>query len=138
MSNATRKLLLAEAALLLAPATVLAALGFAWSARFLTTALVRGNWQDPTTWMAVAIAAGLLGTLAGWWLIVRYLRGGRVALVNGAGPAWIGAVIGMSAALYGAWMALQGNGWVFASGLLALVPFFHLWRLRVPAGAARD
>jgi hypothetical protein len=71
MSHGTRRLLLAESILLLAPPTVLVALGFAWSARFLVASVRDGNWQDPTTWMSAAIAAGLVGTLAGWWLLIR-------------------------------------------------------------------
>jgi hypothetical protein len=39
MSAATRKLLLAEAVLLMAPATVLVTLGFVWSARFLAASV---------------------------------------------------------------------------------------------------
>ena len=130
MSTATRKLLLAEAVLLLAPATVLVALGFAWSARFLAASVRDGNWEDPTTWMSVAIAAGLVGTLSGWWLLIRYLRGGPAALERGAGLAWVGAAIGLVAALGGAWMSLTGNGWMFAIGLVALLPLAHLWKLR--------
>jgi len=130
MSTTTRKLLLAEAVLLLAPATVLVALGFAWSARFLAASVRDGNWDDPTTWMSVAIAAGLVGTLSGWWLLGRYLRGGPAALKQGAGLAWVGAATGLVAALYGAWMFLLGNGWIFAIGLVALLPLAHLWQLR--------
>ena len=130
MSYGTRKLLLAEAILLLAPATVLVALGFAWSARFLAASVRDGNWQDPTTWMSAAIAAGLVGILSGWWLLVRYLRGGPDALEHGAGMAWVGAATGLVAALAGAWMSLMGNGWIFASGLIALLPLAHLWQLR--------
>jgi hypothetical protein len=130
LSTATRKLLLAEAVLLLAPATVLVALGFAWSARFLAASVRDGNWQDPTTWMSMAIAAGLVGILSGWWLLVRYLRSGPAALKRGAGMAWAGAAIGLVAALGGAWMFLLGNGWIFAMGLVALLPLAHLWRLR--------
>jgi hypothetical protein len=43
MSHGTRRLLLAESILLLAPPTVLVALGFAWSARFLVASVRR--WQ---------------------------------------------------------------------------------------------
>ena len=130
MSHGTRRLLLAESILLLAPATVLVALGFAWSARFLVASVRDGNWQDPTTWMSAAIAAGLVGTLSGWWLLIRYLRGGPAALERGAGLAWVGAAIGLVAALGGAWMSLTGNGWIFAIGLLAVLPLAHLWNLR--------
>jgi hypothetical protein len=130
MSHGTRRLLLAESILLLAPATVLVALGFAWSARFLAASLRDGNWQDPTTWISAAIAAGLVGALSGWWLLIRYLRGGPAALERGAGLAWVGAATGLVAALGGAWMSLTGNGWIFAIGLLAVLPLAHLWKLR--------
>ena len=130
MSHGTRRLLLAESMLLLAPATVLVALGFAWSARFLAASVRDGNWQDPITWMSAAIAAGLVGTLSGWLLLIRYLRGGPAALERGAGLAWVGAATGLVAALGGAWMSLTGNGWIFASGLLAVLPLAHLWKLR--------
>ena len=129
-----RRLLLAEAVLLLAPETVLAGLGFAWSARLLAEAVRgRGNWQDPVTWMALAIAAGLVGCLAGWWLLVRYLRAGDSALRQRTGIAWTGASIGAAAALGGTWLALLGNGWIFAIGLLALLPLAHLFLLRQAA-----
>ena len=130
-----RQVLLAEAILLLAPATVLVALGFAWSARFLAASVRDGHWQDPTTWMSVAIAAGLVGTLSGWWLLVRYLRGGSPALRQRAGLAWLGAALGLAAAAGGAWLAVLGNGWIFAIGLVAVLPLAHLWWLK---RAARD
>lgn len=125
--------LLLEALVLLAPATVLVALGFAWSVRFLAASLRDGNWQDPTVWMTVAIAAGLVGTLSGWWLLVRYLRGGPAALVRKAGLAWLAAMLGLAAAASGAWLALQGHGWIFGVGMLAVIPLVHLWWLRVAA-----
>lgn len=129
-----RLLLLLQAILLLAPATVLAGLGVLWSARLLGGALRgHGNWHDPVTWMAVAIAAGLLGCLAGWWLLVRYLRAGTGALRRGAGVAWLGAVIGLLAALAGAWLAWRGEGTIFVVGLAAVVPLAHLWWLKQSA-----
>lgn len=128
MNPASRKWLLAEGVLLLAPVTVLAALGTAWSARFLVTSLAAGNWQDPLTWMAVVIAAGLLGCLGGWWLLVRYLRTGQ--LRPGGNLAWIGAGIGLSAALAGAWLAVRGSGAIFAIGVVAIVPLIHLFWLK--------
>ena len=130
MSNTSRKFVLAEAMLLLAPATVLAALGVAWSGRFLVQAMHKGDWYDPTTWMALAIAAGLIGSLSGWWLLVRYLRGSAIALGRGAGPAWAGAAVGLAGALGGVWLTALGNGWIFAIGLAAVVPLLHLWWLR--------
>lgn len=129
-----RKLLLLEAILLLAPATALAGLGFLWSARLLGGALRgEGNWHDPVTWMGIAIAAGLLGCLAGWWLLVRYLRAGTCALRQGASLAWLGAGIGLLAALAGVWMAWRGQGAIFAIGLAAVVPLAHLWWLKQSA-----
>lgn len=120
--------------MLLAPATVLAGLGFVWSARLLAAALRGdGNWHDPVTWMAVAIAAGLLGCLAGWWLLVRYLFAGTGALRRGAGLAWLGAGIGLLAALAGAWLAWRGQGAIFAIGLVAVVPLAHMWWLKQSA-----
>lgn len=128
--NSHRRMLVAEAALLLAPATLLVALGFVWSARFLAASVRDGNWQDPTTWMSVAIAAGLVGALSGWWLLVRYLGTGVSALVRGAGLAWLGAALGLAAAAGGAWLAVLGNGWIFAIGLVAVLPLAHLWWLK--------
>ncbi len=124
-----RRWLLAEALLLLAPATVLTAMGFVWSARLLGAAVRDGRWGDPATWMAVGIAAGLVGTLSGWWLLVRYWRGGPGRLARGAAIAWVGAGIGFLAALGGAWLTAQGNGWIFAIGLPSILPLAHLWHL---------
>jgi hypothetical protein len=123
-------MIVAEAALVLAPVTLVAAMGFAWSARRLVVAVAQGDWEDPTTWLALMIAAGLVGTAAGWWLTIRYLRRDSGALAQGACIAWTGAWVGLAAALGGAWFALRGNGWIFALGLPALLPFAHLWRLR--------
>ena len=126
-----RQLLMLEAMMLLVPATALAGLGFLWSVRLLAGALRGdGNWHDPVTWMAVAIAAGLLGCLAGWWLLVRYLRAGSSALRRGADLAWLGAGIGFLAALAGAWLAWRGEGAIFAIGLAAVVPLAHLCWLK--------
>ena len=133
MSASRRTLLLAEAVLLLAPVTLLATLGFAWSARYLALSIRDGQWQDPTSWMTVVIAAGLVGTASGWWLLIRFLRGGPASVARGAGLAWTGAALGLAAAIAGAWLAATGNGWIFAVGLPAVLPMLHLWRLRSDA-----
>lgn len=124
--NASRRLAVLEAALILLPLTVLAALATLWSGRYLAVAIVNLRF-DLLTLLSASCAAGLLGVIAGWWLLISFIRHGQAALRAQAPLAWMGAALGAIAAITGAALAFSGQGLIFATGLPALIPLAHLW-----------
>jgi hypothetical protein len=124
--NASRRLAVLEAAVILLPLTVLAALATLWSGRYLAVAIVNLQF-DLLTLLSAACAAGLLGVIAGWWLLISFIRHGQAALRSQAPLAWMGAALGAVAAITGAALAFSGQGLILATGLPALMPLAHLW-----------
>ncbi len=122
----SRRLAVLEAVLILLPLTVLAVLGGLWSGRYLAWALVNLRYDLLTLVSAVPVA-GLLGTIAGWRLLIGFIGKGPASLRGQSRLPWIGATLGAIAAIAGAGLALSGQGWIFTLGLPALIPLAHLW-----------
>lgn len=124
--NTSRRLAVLEAAVILLPLTVVAALGTLWSGRYLAVAMVDLRFDLLTLVSALGVA-GLLGVIAGWWLLIGFIRHGQAALRAQSPLAWMGAALGAITAITGAALAFSGQGLIFASGLPALIPLAHLW-----------
>jgi hypothetical protein len=127
--NASRRLAIFEAVLILVPLTILATLGTLWSGRYLVVAIAELR-LDLLTLVSALGPAGLLGLIAAWWLLIRFIRQGPAGLRVPARLPWIGTAVGAITALAGAALALSGQGWIFAAGLPALIPLAHLWHER--------
>jgi len=125
----SRRIAILEAVLILLPLTILAALGTLWSGRYLAVAIAELRF-DLLTLVSALGPAGLLGLIAAWWLLIRFIRQGQVGLRATARLPWIGAALGAITALAGAAVALSGQGPIFAAGLPALIPLAHLWHER--------
>jgi hypothetical protein len=127
--NGSRLLAIAEASLIMAPVSVLVALGASWAWRYFIDAL----WHlrlDLLLLVSAVCIAGLVGVVAGWCLLGRYILLGPTGLLTKARLAWLGAALGALTALTGAGLALLGQGVIFMIGLPALIPLAHLWRVR--------
>jgi hypothetical protein len=127
--NASRRIAILEAVLILLPLTILAALGTLWSGPYLAVAIADLRF-DLLTLVSALGPAGLLGLIAGWWLLIRFIRQGQAGLRAPSRLPWIGAALGAITAIAGAALALSGQGLIFAAGLPALIPLAHLWRER--------
>lgn len=125
----SRRLAILEAVLILFPLTVLAVLGGLWSGWYLVWALVNLQYGLLTLLSAVPVA-GLLGTIAGWRLLIGFIGRGPASLRGQSRLVWTGATLGAIAAIVGAGLALSGQGWIFAIGLPALIQLAHLWHER--------
>ena len=118
-----------EASLIMVPVTIVATLGVIWSGRYFLDALFDLR-IDLLLFVSATCFAGLVGVIAGWWLLGRYIAFGPKGLLSRARLAWVGAALGAITALAGAGLALSGQGFIFTIGLPALVPLAHLWVVR--------
>jgi hypothetical protein len=125
----SRRAAILEACLIMVPVTIVAALGVIWSGRYFLDALI--DWRiDLLFFVSATCIAGMVGVIAGWWLLGRYIALGPSGLVSRARWAWAGAALGALSALAGAGLALSGQGMIFTLGLPMLVPLAHLWVVR--------
>jgi hypothetical protein len=129
VKKSSRAFAIAEAVLVVLPLTIVAVLATLWSWRYLLEA-IRNQWHDSLTLVSLICVGGLIGVIAGWFLLLSFIRKGRVGLRAQPWVIWFGAGIGASAAIAGAGLALSGQGMVFAVGLPALIPLAHMWRER--------
>ena len=118
-----------EACLIMVPVSIVATLGVIWSGRYFLDALVELR-IDLLFFVSATCITGLVGVIAGWWLLGRYIVIGPKGLQFGARLAWVGAALGAVAALAGVGLALTGQGVIFTVGLPALVPLAHMWVVR--------
>jgi len=118
-----------EASLIMVPVTIVATLGVIWSGRYFLDALFNLR-IDLLLFVSATCFAGLVGVIAGWWLLGRYIAFGPKGLLSRARLAWVGAALGAITALAGAGLALFGQGVIFTIGLPALIPVAHMWVVR--------
>ena len=118
-----------EASLIMVPVTIGAALGVIWSGKYFLDALVHLR-IDLRLFVSATCFAGLVGVIAGWWLLLRGIAFAPKGLLSRARLAWFGAALGAISALAGTVLAWSGQGEIFTLGLPVLVPLVDLWVVR--------